>query len=404
MFTYIFVIVLPDPVRVRSNAGGYRKLKHFLVQPELRYWKNIAFQGSFFGAHLIYGMYNVGGCDIGSLKDYRYQGDAYGAGLSYGYRWDLSPHWKMEATAGVGYVRLDGDKYECGDCGRHLNATVTDYFGPTKIGLSLIYAFGNQAKGKAKKVQEIPVPLAPTPAPAQEPIVLPVEPAPAPVAPTPVAPVLSAGDQLAKTLPYVSKATPAEFAKITDSQSAIALFDTEATATDAPNASDINIAFPLGKNVLDPHYKNNCAELEKIKESIQKITASGDSKITGIVVMGFASPEGSTKINERLSDQRATALKKHIEDQYLTQPAPFKVFREINYAGLRKLVAASDMPSRDKVLYIIDNVPIWDANRQVGRLGELMRLDGGNPYRYMYKEFFPKLRVATYVKILYDNN
>jgi hypothetical protein len=61
------------------------------------------------------------------------------------------------------------------------------------------------------------------------------------------------------------------------------------------------------------------------------------------------------------------------------------------------------MPYRNSVLNIIDNVPIWDARRKVGRLGELQRLANGAPYRYMYREFFPQLRVAAYIKVLYDN-
>jgi hypothetical protein len=39
----------------------------------------------------------------------------------------------------------------------------------------------------------------------------------------------------------------------------------------------------------------------------------------------------------------------------------------------------------------------------IGRLGELQRLANGVPYRYMYREFFPQLRVAAYIKVLYDN-
>jgi hypothetical protein len=61
------------------------------------------------------------------------------------------------------------------------------------------------------------------------------------------------------------------------------------------------------------------------------------------------------------------------------------------------------MSYRDQVLNIIDHTPIWDARRKTGRLGELMRLAGGEPYRQMEREFFPQLRIASDIKVLYDN-
>ena len=382
------------------DLGSNKKLKHILVQPEYRYWLKEHFNGSFFGVHALYSHYNIGGIsaalpEITGLrldKQYRYQGDAYGAGISYGYQRHLSQRWKIEATLGIGYIYLDYDKYECKDCGKRLDTSTQNYFGLTKAGISLIYAFG---KTKEKPPVEY-TPVAPV-APVKQP-----EPAPAPApepapAPAPIVPKLTTGDKLAQILPFISKATPIEFAQITESKDAIALFK------DDREQDMISVTFAQGKSNLDPNFENNRSELEKIKKYIQEIKDSDDSQITGIVIVGFASPEGRASYNKALAGQRAESMKKHLET-YVVRPVPVKLFNEeINYQGLRKLVAASDMPSRDKVLDIIDNVPIWDAKKKVGRLGALQRLDGGVPYKYMYKEFFPQLRVATYVKVLYDN-
>lgn len=73
------------------------------------------------------------------LKDHRYQGNLYGAGISYGYHWILKKRWSMEATIGVGYARVSYDRYNCRDCGSKLNSGHKNYFGPTKLGISLIY-------------------------------------------------------------------------------------------------------------------------------------------------------------------------------------------------------------------------------------------------------------------------
>ena len=121
-----------------------KKLKHWLAQPEFRYWLCERFNGSFFGVHLHGGEFSVAGLDLPfgawpELKNYRYEGHFYGAGISYGYQWVLGKRWNLEATVGVGWARFDYDKYQCVECGEHVKSGIKDYFGPTKLGVSLIY-------------------------------------------------------------------------------------------------------------------------------------------------------------------------------------------------------------------------------------------------------------------------
>ncbi len=121
-----------------------RKLKHIQVQPELRYWVHEPFNGHFLGAHVNYTNFNVGNLNLplnifSDLKDHRLQGNGYGVGVAYGYQWLLSPRWSMEASLGLGYMYLDYSRYECHTCGKKLNKDNKHYFGPTKLGVSLIY-------------------------------------------------------------------------------------------------------------------------------------------------------------------------------------------------------------------------------------------------------------------------
>lgn len=121
-----------------------KKFKHWLVQPELRWWTCDVFNGHFFGLHGHGAQFNVGGWDIpvGRLKtfrDNRYQGYLYGGGLSYGYQWLLRPRWNLEASIGGGYARIHYEKYPCTTCGTKLDEGHTNYFGVTKAAVSLIY-------------------------------------------------------------------------------------------------------------------------------------------------------------------------------------------------------------------------------------------------------------------------
>ncbi|MDH6306172.1 hypothetical protein M2459_002886 [Parabacteroides sp. PF5-5] len=116
-----------------------RKLKHWGVQPEVRYWLCEKFNGHFFGLHGHVAGYNVGGLKIFGLNNHRYEGNLYGGGISYGYQWILSKRWSIEATVGVGYTYLDHAKYPCGKCESKIDDYTKNYFGPTKAGISIIY-------------------------------------------------------------------------------------------------------------------------------------------------------------------------------------------------------------------------------------------------------------------------
>lgn len=119
--------------------GDYR-LKHGLIQPEVRYWKDDTFDGHFFGLHGMYARYNVGGLFFNhNMRHNRYQGHLFGAGLSYGYQWILNTRWHLEASVGIGYIRLSDKKYPCADCGEMLKSESRNYFGPTKAAVSIIY-------------------------------------------------------------------------------------------------------------------------------------------------------------------------------------------------------------------------------------------------------------------------
>lgn len=132
--------------------GGYnpftfennKKVRHWLVQPELRYWFCEKFNGHFFGVHLHGGYYNIGGVKLPfgllpELRNARYEGGFYGGGLSYGYQWILKKRWSLEAGIGLGYARFNYDKYQCPTCGDHLGSGSRNYFGVSKAAVSLIY-------------------------------------------------------------------------------------------------------------------------------------------------------------------------------------------------------------------------------------------------------------------------
>lgn len=116
-----------------------RKMKHWLVQPEFRYWLSESFKGHYFSLHGIAGKFNFGNLPFGDLKKYRYEGTLYGGGIGYGYQWIVSNRVNIGADIGVGYLYMDYNKFYCQTCGERIDHYRSGYFGPTKIAVSVIY-------------------------------------------------------------------------------------------------------------------------------------------------------------------------------------------------------------------------------------------------------------------------
>ncbi|ALJ61806.1 hypothetical protein BcellWH2_04591 [Bacteroides cellulosilyticus] len=125
-------------------AGGDKRWKHWFVQPELRYWMCQPFGGHFFGAHLMYGVYNAGDMKLPlglfkGVRSSRYEGDFLGLGVSYGYHFILSPRWSIETSLGVGFLHIGYERYRCLHCGEQTGGGYKNFIAPTRAAVSLVY-------------------------------------------------------------------------------------------------------------------------------------------------------------------------------------------------------------------------------------------------------------------------
>ncbi len=120
---------------------GDKSWKHWLIQPEGRYWLYESFNGHFFGIHAMYLDYDVSRMELPFIDFERrnhYKGTAYGGGVTYGYSLYITPRFNIEFSAGIGYLNFEYDKTVIRTEtleGRFKKS----YFGPTKLGISVIY-------------------------------------------------------------------------------------------------------------------------------------------------------------------------------------------------------------------------------------------------------------------------
>ncbi|SHG41513.1 DUF3575 domain-containing protein [Dysgonomonas macrotermitis] len=112
-----------------------KKLQNFTLMPGARYWLLESYVNGFIGVNAIGSKYHI------SWKDSRYEGVAFGMGVSMGYAWLLSPRWNLEIEGGAGLVRADYTEYECQECGRQKREHSRWVAVPNRLALSFIYLF-----------------------------------------------------------------------------------------------------------------------------------------------------------------------------------------------------------------------------------------------------------------------
>lgn len=130
------VPVIYSPYTVARN---YR-LRLLAVQPEFRYWLKQPAKGHFFGVHLNIGAFNI---SVDKKKRYQSPDGFYGAGISYGYVLPFAKQWAAEFMLGVGYIHTKYDTYYNIPNGARFEKGISyNYWGLTKVGISLVYRFG----------------------------------------------------------------------------------------------------------------------------------------------------------------------------------------------------------------------------------------------------------------------
>ena len=130
-----------------------RAYELFTLGAELRYWLSPRkaecprlLRGVFAGVYGAGGKYDV---QPGSGNHEGWQGEFWSAGLSCGYSWWAGRNWRFEASLSAGYVggpqRYYNGMFQDGHLiwqhNRHF-----DYFGPTKLKLTLSYLLGRTVK------------------------------------------------------------------------------------------------------------------------------------------------------------------------------------------------------------------------------------------------------------------
>ena len=152
--------------------------------------------------------------------------------------------------------------------------------------------------------------------------------------------------------------------------------------------------FPVGKTTIAPDYRDNRAELAKIRETVESVRNDPYATITEVYIKGFASPEGSYKSNSYLAENRAKALSDYVKGFYHFDRATFTVdFEPEDWDGLAAHIETSGLADKAELLDIIRADQPADLDQKEWKL---KTLNGGASYPAILRDIYPSLRHSDY--------
>lgn len=171
---------------------------------------------------------------------------------------------------------------------------------------------------------------------------------------------------------------------------------TKQTCSFSKDTIRLKFYFEQGLNNVDPTFSENNRNLRDFLNSCMHLFSDSLCDIVPLEIVGTASPEGSDMFNLSLSKKRAQAFQSYIKD-YI----PFDVIctkaAGIDYQQLYELVRYSETPYSNEILKLLELMINENDQQERKRLKiKLITLRKGEPWRYMYKYIFPKLRSTTF--------
>jgi len=157
------------------------------------------------------------------------------------------------------------------------------------------------------------------------------------------------------------------------------------------NRSEIGRAyldFPQGSSVINPSFRNNQNELDKINHLITMLMSDPDIRVTTIEMRGYASPESTASYNLELSSQRAKAMREYFVKKNIIAPGSILLgIGGEDWEGLKQLLINYPVAYKDEIFNIIQTVQDLDAREE-----RIRNLGNGEPYRQIYRDLYPQLR------------
>lgn len=152
-----------------------------------------------------------------------------------------------------------------------------------------------------------------------------------------------------------------------------------------------HLNFIVGKYNILRDFKDNARVLDEVDKIISEIRNDKDLSVTDFTITGYASPEGNPQSNMKLSENRARSFVSYLVDRYsIPSNTVITNWKGEDWDGLRKIVQGLNISDKSEVLAILDEPNVATRKRR------LQQFSGGETYRMLLRDHYPKLRRNDY--------
>lgn len=187
---------------------------------------------------------------------------------------------------------------------------------------------------------------------------------------------------------YTTLLTPNALAPLYQPQYRYAMLVPEGEETKRREESlTAQITFPVSQTSLNMNLGNNRAEIKRIDDKLSELTRNKNLTVDALSLAGYASPEGSEDLNNRLAQGRIDRVAQHIVSKsprlkgHYTSSA-----MGADWDGLREAIAASSLDHKEQILEILQKEPVSE------RTAALRAIDDGQTYAQLLQTYYPPLR------------
>ena len=187
---------------------------------------------------------------------------------------------------------------------------------------------------------------------------------------------------------YTTLLTPNALAPLYQPQYRYAMLVPEGEETKRREESlTAQITFPVSQTSLNMNLGNNRAEIKRIDDKLSELTRNKNLTVDALSIAGYASPEGSEDLNNRLAQGRVDRVA-----QYIVSKSPrlkghyTSSAMGADWDGLREAIATSSLDHKEQVLEILQKEPVSE------RTAALRAIDDGQTYAQLLQTYYPPLR------------
>ena len=152
------------------------------------------------------------------------------------------------------------------------------------------------------------------------------------------------------------------------------------------------ISYKAGSSLFDERIGNNKEEIDKVMETMHKLTYTGELVLDSVHMCATSSPEGTDYLNMQLARQRAKQLKSYLIQRTDDREAVALFRADAIGEDWTKLVGLirndSNITQRSAILNAIASVKENDAREEV--------LRNFHDYRYIREKLYPQLRAVNF--------